>query len=295
MNVRFAFPLFFGALALSLGSASCASESEDEASEDELTAKDPKNLNMPKAIKKYENDRNWGGHHVEWHVERRWDRLDADGKRWAESKGYSRASLQEGATGNGLEFLAMHRAMMECLRRDFPSWKYLFDGWATVPLKHSAENPVNSQDRSKAISGELLTSIQTLQNVGNVCTAFATDDAFGLYVETTLRTGSTPAREGSGAHNALHVRFSDDDSPINVGDPALNLQNKVFWRIHGWLDARWNDYRTCKGFKDTDTKYAAAMAAARAHVAGLRGTGLQLPKSRSTMPGSVVDDFFKND
>ena len=39
----------------------------------------------------------------------------------------------------------------------------------------------------------------------------------------------------------------------------MNLQNKIFWRLHGWIDARWTKFRAAKGLTETDPDYVAAL------------------------------------
>src|SRR3954454_15892175 len=73
-------------------------------------------LRLPSAIVTFENQNGWGNHHIEWHTSRRWDLLDSSSLAWAKRQGWTRATLQEGVAGNGLEFLAMHRVMIRQLR-----------------------------------------------------------------------------------------------------------------------------------------------------------------------------------
>jgi hypothetical protein len=83
---------------------------------------------LPAEIHDWMRQRNWGMHHLEWHTVRQWDRLPLPARLWAEQQGWQRAERQEGETGNGLEFLVMHRAMLELLRGQFPQHA-LFAGW----------------------------------------------------------------------------------------------------------------------------------------------------------------------
>src|SRR4051812_26929120 len=90
-------------------------------------------LLMPKSIVTYVNENHWGKMHLQWHTERRWDLLPASSITYAKKQGWSRAPLQEGAKGNGLEFLAMHRMMMQMLIMEHPTTKKSFAGWSTPP------------------------------------------------------------------------------------------------------------------------------------------------------------------
>jgi hypothetical protein len=262
--------------------------------DDEVAGEDGKadslstSLKMPKAICDYENANMWGMHHVEWHTERRWDLLSASDLAWAKSHGYTRAAKQEGQAGNGLEFLAMHRAMIQMLRQQFPSQTALFDGWETPPtnprdkqnpLPHGATTPFD--DHMLDAISELETQLSKLKS----------DDDLGLYIETQLRPiAGNPSHRSSdlstGIHNYMHNRFSDPSSPINIGDPTVNLENKMFWRLHGWIDARWTAFRAEKGLSDNDPAYLAALDAAMMqmhhHDGGVKGAPMD-----DTVPESL--------
>ena len=57
----------------------------------------------------------------------------------------------------------------------------------------------------------------------------------------------------------------------------------MFWRIHGWIDARWTAYRKAKGLDDaTDPTYLAALQDAQ--------QWLDAAMSRAHMVGDKSDD-----
>ena len=64
-------------------------------------------VSIPQEIIDFMQQRNWGNHHLHWHVVRIWDVLGPDGQQWTEQQGWSRYEVQEGEETNGLEFLAM--------------------------------------------------------------------------------------------------------------------------------------------------------------------------------------------
>src|SRR5205807_1425436 len=99
--------------------------------------------------------------------------------------------------------------------------------------------------------------LQGIDRLQNQIGSFADDDACGLYIETQRRPVPADPFAASddpttGIHNYLHGRFSDPTSPVNMGDPLLNLANSQFWRLHGWIDARWSAFRQAKGLSDKD-------------------------------------------
>jgi hypothetical protein len=72
---------------------------------------------MPGEIIAWTKSNGWGPHHLRWHVERIWDRLDPNTLAWAQQQGWKRYPIQEGEETNGLAFLAMHRVMIEILTK----------------------------------------------------------------------------------------------------------------------------------------------------------------------------------
>jgi hypothetical protein len=254
---------FLFAVGLALAVPACGGGDADSDSADVTAKKDP--LMMPASIVDWQDRQGWGEHHLKWHTERRWDLLDPSNVAWAEKKGWTRAELQEGAKGNGLEFLAMHRAMLHILSANFPKSRKLWAGWAEVPTDPRDKTSPMPNGQDAEFAEPMLQALERLgdERIGE----FESDDDLGLFIETRLRpTSSNPSRRSSdtsaGIHNYLHNRFMDPDSTIDVGDPSVNLKNRMFWRLHGWLDARWTAFRTAKGLSDDDPEYTEAIEAA---------------------------------
>src|SRR5262249_5376410 len=106
--------------------------------------------------------------------------------------------------------------------------------------------------------------LSALEKLQNHVDEFDTDDELGVYIETSMRpTPNDPQGhsndKSTGVHNYLHNRFSDAHSKIDLGDPSVNLKNKRFWRLHGWIEARWTEFRTKKGLGEDDPDYADAI------------------------------------
>ncbi|MFD0894777.1 hypothetical protein KBB96_04835 [Luteolibacter ambystomatis] len=222
---------------------------------------------IPMEIVEWMRAREWGAHHDEWHFVRRWDFwrvLAAQGNtaaaemvEYAEQQGWQRAEIQEGEAGNGLEFLSMHRAMLILLLRNFPQHMHFFRGWARPPLDpRDVEDPVTDGSEFDSNRAAALLRIEAPGE------PFASEDDFGMFVETNLdpvaddplHRHEDPRR---GIHNYLHNRWTDENSPINLGDPKVNLENARFWKLHGWIDHMWWRFRRANGLSDTDATYKA--------------------------------------
>ncbi len=275
----------------------CGSDSaEPEVDTDDIVKGTADKFAMPKALRDYQDSHGWGRHHIEWHTVRQWDFLQKnypDSIRWAKSQGWERAPIQEGAKGNGLEFLAMHRAMLRHLLGKFTaaSYKPLFAGWTTPPTDVTdKDNPVLDK---AAFNPNMAKAIARVTSDLD----FATDDDFGLYLETRARPGTGNGYSTdvtAGVHNYLHNRFSNSKSPTNLGDPEVNMKNKLFWRCHGWIDARWTAFRAAKGLKETDPAYKEAIDRWTAHMNALGGLKAGAPASREPRP-DVFNNFWAKD
>lgn len=151
----------------------------------------------------------------------------------------------------------MHRAMIQ----------HLTDRWGSEPVTN---DPTNRQTFGAVLRGwttdaEVITALQ--KNGGDVerfkaglvklndFASFASEDEFGTFLQTSLRlTGEVDPNDsakrfysrdmtaGAGVHNWLHGQFADSSSPIDVGNPQTNLSNIMFWRIHGWIEAKWKAF-----------------------------------------------------
>jgi hypothetical protein len=207
------------------------------------------------------NQQGWGKHHLEWHTVRQWDLLGPNDQAWAKRQHWARADLQEGTKGNGLEFLAMHRVMIRMLVEKFPQNADIFTGFAKPPTECSDKVDPCGPETQGPFDANKAKAIDKLMNH---LADFKSDDELGLYLETSLRPSATnpegrASDKSSGIHNYLHGLFMDSSSKIDVGDPLVNLQNKKFWRIHGWIENRWTEYRKIKKMSDKDPAYMAAI------------------------------------
>ncbi len=227
------------------------------------------NPTMPATVVKYMNDNMMGNHHLGWHMSRQWSRLSPSDQAWMKSQGWSMAASQEGMPGNGLEFLAMHRAVLNLLTTlpELKTSRALFAGWKRVPdpadrtipktgTNSLAGNPL-SPNANYDIPEPLRSTIAMCQDKPDELKRFATDDDFGRFIETSAQQFGVP---GVGLHNYLHNRYSQPGSTVDLGDPQKNFKNKIFWRLHGFIDRCWTSYRTVTGKLDDDPAYVAAIA-----------------------------------
>jgi len=153
------------------------------------------------------------------------------------------ANQENQGPGDGLEFLAMHRHMIQSLKQLWPKHTEQFEGWEHFPTKASdvpqqwqaawkdwaqniAQNGAKADDPAKHMSE----------------TGFESEGAFGQWIQST-----------SGLHGALHFAWvRTNNSSHGLGNQFANIDNYMFWKMHGWIDKVWDRYRTAKGLKATD-------------------------------------------
>jgi hypothetical protein len=203
---------------------------------------------VPEPIHDYLEKYQWGDWHALFDMTHRWYALGDLGRAWLQRVSEGSADVQEGEPGNGLDFLAMHRALIVSLRDrwgDEPvdnnedgrqTFSEVLDGWPTddVMIQHLG-----------AAGGDVEAFQAALVKINDFA-GFSSEDAFGLYLETTLSLLPSSSMEfvdqpapGAGIHNWLLNQFADPASPIDVADPQTGLSNQRYWAIHGWLDAKW--------------------------------------------------------
>ena len=216
--------------------------------------------------------------HYMWHASRNSyarptttaeDRRNIDQMRWAPPRPilYGQDGQTDfertAASGAGEDFLYMHRKMVEHLRaaleaeglRMYASWKMIPGPQdPEFPLRVSSFETSDQSDEGYHRIARLEQNYQS-QSIGN----FSTLSQLGTYLEMTV-------------HNALHMRWSaplsgarpvqddpvirsavtmanwawDDATYDHLSDTYAAHVNPVFWRIHGWVDDRINEWLKAK-------------------------------------------------
>src|SRR5512139_3447123 len=116
---------------------------------------------VPKNVHDYLEKYQWGDYHIVFHMSRKWFLLGDQGRAWLKRVGESRPDLQEGDPGNGVEFLTMHRAMIEHLK----------ERWGTEPVTN---DPDGRKTFSAVLDGYTTDAqlIAALEKVGGDVTKF---------------------------------------------------------------------------------------------------------------------------
>jgi hypothetical protein len=266
-------------------------------SRSQATAIDSK-MAMPPEMVTFMRNQMWPQMHLEWHAIRR---KDANAALIAKMH-WTPAKFQEGDVGNGWDFGMMHRAMRQILLEKFPQHADLLHGWTQVPTDvNSTSDP--HVPGTPPLDPRAATAIGLLQSMKQNWASFSSmdDDAFLRFIETSIvGTGANPwdkALGMPGLHNYLHNWFQNPKSPFDMGDPTKNLFNQEFWRLHGWIDALWTQFRSLKGeVDDNSTKegqqYNQDLAAAKKamNMSMMSGTHA---KPRSLPAKASFPNFFE--
>ena len=96
---------------------------------------------------------------------------------------------------------------------------------------------------------DVATFLRMLPHI-NDFSKFKSEAEFGQFIQSSLvREGGTnfvrSPKSGAGIHNWLHGAFQDG-SKISVGSIRFNLGNIMFWRIHGWIEAKWKQFEASR-------------------------------------------------
>lgn len=67
------------------------------------------------------------------------------------------------------------------------------------------------------------------------------------------------ASGASSIHGALHFKWVVNDSPYSLGKQTVNIDNYMFWKLHGWIDGIWERYRIAKGLTVSEPKLTQAL------------------------------------
>ena len=154
------------------------------------------------------------------------------------------ANQENKGPGDGLEFLAMHRHMIESLKQLFPKHKEMFEGWDKFPSS-KADVPEAWQAEWTAFTpANIVTAANKADNPAMYMNEadFKTEGDFGQWIQSK-----------SGLHGALHFKWVRGmNNEHGLGNQFTNIDNYLFWKMHGWIDKVWDKYRAAKNQTPND-------------------------------------------
>lgn len=231
-------------------------------------------------------ERAWRMHHYVWHsVRDGWDRFDDATKTALRDMGWEppRPARRIGPNGedvvdvdndSGEDFLFMHRGMIAAVNAKLeevkdPNYPVIVP-WGEIPRPGSADYPVPPPyPTGDSDLDARLVKVKSDEYFNEMMLAWEakyTDPA----VLRSMSLGKLGANLEVTVHNNMHMRWSGPPVPgmrpdsdvthpeeIDVswdlpqynwlGDTYSSHVNPVFWKLHGWIDARIEDWKRANG------------------------------------------------
>jgi hypothetical protein len=150
---------------------------------------------------------------------------------------------------DGYEFLVTHRHMIMQLKQAFPQHAALFAGFPHFPY-NATDVPMQWQGRwGTGWSSQIIQTAQTLEDIENKLSMFPTEGDLGKYIQCGGMASGVSSILG-----ALHFKWVVNSSPYSLGKQPVNIDNFMFWKLHGWIDSIWERYRVAKGIAPDEQK-----------------------------------------
>jgi hypothetical protein len=214
-------------------------------------------LVLPADVLSWMSERVWTQSHDAWHNVRRC-KMGGLVPGGAKSPLCSNAALvatnaECSNAEDGYQFLVMHRHMMLALRQAFPQHTQLFAGFPKFPFE-AKDVPQEWQGRFGSWAASVRDTATQLESVESKLSQFATEGDLGKFIQCgAMSTGA------SSIHGALHFKWVVNESPHSLGKQTVNIENYMFWKLHGWIDQIWERYRVAKGLKPDEPKLKQAL------------------------------------
>lgn len=258
---------------------------------DEWTATDGEiDLVVPKLVLNWMGARLWEVSHDAWHNVRRCKGGGAPPTSTAICAHTELIPADQECSDaeDGYEFLVTHRHMIMSLKQAFPEHADLFAGFPHFPFDAT---DVPEQWRSRwgtGWSSQIIATAQTLEAIESNLSMFPTEGDLGKYIQCGgMATGA------SSIHGAMHFKWVVNSSPYSLGKQTVNIDNYMFWKLHGWIDSIWERYRVAKGLTDDEPKLMEALVeqCREMHALGqaVKGTAAS---TTNTTPLPVEHGFF---
>ena len=210
-------------------------------------------------------DNAWQAAHVEWHAIRACNLPGGGGLSKVDICSFKQLIPTDQncqTAGDGYQFLVFHRHMILALKQLWPKHTEQFTGFMTFP---ASANDVPPQWRSAwkdwepdvLAAGKIGDEIDKPENLAR----FPDEGVLGFWLQCNvgqkLRTvvNNMPF---VGLHFVLHAKWARPGNTTHgVNNTESNIDNYMFWKLHGWIDSVWEKYRRAKGMQPTDTKLQA--------------------------------------
>ena len=216
-------------------------------------------LVLPKLVLDWMRERVWEASHDAWHNIRRckgggFSLPGAPSTAICSHTNLIPAHQECTDAEDGYAFLLVHRHMLMALKQAFPRQKDLFEGFAHFPYAAS-DVPEIWRDRwGSGWAANIKQTADTLEDIEHKLSMFPTEGDLGKFIQC-----GGMANGASSIHGALHFKWVVNDSPYSLGKQTVNIDNYMFWKLHGWIDRVWERYRVAKGLMPDEPKLKQAL------------------------------------
>jgi hypothetical protein len=216
-------------------------------------------LTLPKRVLDWMKERAWEPSHDAWHNVRRckgggFSLPGATTSSICSHTDLIPAHQECSDPEDGYQFLVMHRHMLQSLRQAFPRQKDIFAGFPHFPY-NATDVPAMWRDRwGTGWAASVKQTADTLEDIEHKLSMFPTEGDLGKYIQCGGMASGV-----SSIHGALHFKWVVNDSPYSLGKQTVNIDNYMFWKLHGWIDSIWERYRTAKGLAADEPKLTQAL------------------------------------
>ncbi|RYZ06048.1 MAG: hypothetical protein EOO73_18015 [Myxococcales bacterium] len=210
-------------------------------------------------VLKWMTENSWQASHVEWHAIRACNLPGGGGLSKVNICRFTQlvpADQNCVSPGDGYQFLVFHRHMIQALKQLWPKHSEQFTGFSKFP---SAAEDVPPQWRSAwknwdadvVAAGKLGDEIDKPENLAR----FKDEGELGFWLQCNVGQKLMGAANMPwvGLHFVLHAKWARPGNTTHgVNNTDSNIDNYMFWKLHGWIDNVWEKYRVAKGLKPDD-------------------------------------------
>jgi hypothetical protein len=213
-------------------------------------------------VLKWMQDNSWQAAHVEWHAIRACNVPGGGGLSKVNICSFKQLvpadqNCQTG--GDGYQFLVFHRHMIQALKQLWPNHTEQFTGFSKFPTSAEDVPPQwrsawKDWDADALAAGKIGDEIDKPENLAR----FPDEGTLGFWLQCNVgQKLMQPANSMPwvGLHFVLHAKWARPGNTTHgVNNTESNIDNYMFWKLHGWIDNVWEKYRLAKGLLPTDQK-----------------------------------------
>jgi hypothetical protein len=191
--------------------------------------------------------------------------------------------------GDGYQFLVFHRHMIQALKQLWPKHTEQFTGFPKFPTSAADVPPQwraawKNWDADALAAGKIGDEIDKPENLAR----FPNEGVLGFWLQCNVGqklTTPTNTMPFVGLHFLLHAKWARPGNTTHgVNNTDSNIDNYMFWKLHGWIDNVWEKYRRARGMQPTDQKLKDDLVAQCREM----DTEIQIVKD-NLKPGDVVN------